>query len=76
MMGLASGPALTGMLPWVYSIAPFAPYRCLELLRNYACLPKLPLRIARTGAASTPGNSDSTPHAPRVLHCRHCRLHV
>ena len=34
MIGLAAGIALTGMRPWVYSIAPFATYRCLEQIRN------------------------------------------
>ncbi len=63
MMGLASGTALTGMRPWVYSIAPFATYRCLEQIRNDACLHNLPVRIAGNGGGYTYGIMGSTHHA-------------
>lgn len=63
MMGIASGTALTGMRPWVYSIAPFATYRCLEQIRNDACLHNLPVRIAGNGGGYTYGIMGSTHHA-------------
>src|SRR5450432_1753368 len=63
MIGLASGTALTGMRPWVYSIAPFATYRCLEQIRNDACLHNLPVRIAGNGGGFTYGVMGSTHHA-------------
>jgi transketolase len=63
MMGLATGAALTGMRPWVYSIAPFATYRCLEQIRNDVCLHNLPVRIAGNGGGFTYGIMGSTHHA-------------
>jgi len=63
MMGLAAGMALTGMRPWVYSIAPFATYRCLEQIRNDVCLHHLPVRIVGNGGGYTYGIMGSTHHA-------------
>ncbi len=63
MMGLAAGTALTGMRPWVYSIAPFATYRCLEQIRNDVCLHRLPVRIVGNGGGYTYGIMGSTHHA-------------
>src|SRR4051794_30132933 len=63
MMGLAAGLALTGMRPWIYSIAPFATYRCLEQIRNDVCLHDLPVRIAGNGGGYTYGVMGSTHHA-------------
>jgi transketolase len=63
MMGLAAGTALTGMRPWVYSIAPFATYRCLEQIRNDVCLHNLPVRVAGNGGGYTYGIMGSTHHA-------------
>src|SRR4051812_9754805 len=63
MMGLAAGLALTGMRPWVYSIAPFATYRCLEQIRNDVCLHRLPVRIVGNGGGYTYGIMGATHHA-------------
>jgi|CZKU01.1.fsa_nt_gi transketolase len=63
MMGVAAGAALTGLRPWVYSIAPFATYRCLEQIRNDICLHDLPVRIAGNGGGFTYGVMGSTHHA-------------
>jgi transketolase len=63
MVGAAAGMALTGMRPWVYSIAPFATYRCLEQIRNDVCLHRLPVRIAGNGGGYTYGIMGSTHHA-------------
>jgi transketolase len=63
MMGVAAGLALTGMRPWVYSIAPFAVYRCLEQIRNDVCLHSLPVRIAGNGGGYTYGIMGATHHA-------------
>jgi len=63
MMGLAAGVAFTGMCPWVYSIAPFATYRCLEQIRNDICLHRLPVRIVGNGGGYTYGIMGSTHHA-------------
>ncbi|HKO49893.1 MAG TPA: transketolase C-terminal domain-containing protein [Polyangiaceae bacterium] len=63
MMGLAAGTALTGFRPWVYSIAPFATFRCLEQIRNDVCLHRLPVRIVGNGGGYTYGIMGSTHHA-------------
>jgi transketolase len=63
MIGVAAGMALTGMRPWVYSIAPFATYRCLEQIRNDVCLHRLPVRIAGNGGGYTYGIMGATHHA-------------
>ncbi len=63
MIGLAAGTALTGQKPWVYSIAPFATYRCLEQIRNDVCLHQLPVRIVGNGGGYTYGIMGSTHHA-------------
>jgi len=63
MVGVAAGMALTGLRPWVYSIAPFATYRCLEQIRNDVCLHRLPVRIAGNGGGYTYGIMGATHHA-------------
>jgi len=63
MVGVAAGMALSGLRPWVYSIAPFATYRCLEQIRNDVCLHRLPVRIAGNGGGYTYGIMGSTHHA-------------
>jgi transketolase len=63
MVGVAAGMALSGLRPWVYSIASFATYRCLEQIRNDVCLHRLPVRIAGNGGGYTYGIMGSTHHA-------------
>ena len=40
MVGVASGLALEGWKPFVYSIVPFATLRCYEQIRNDVCVPR------------------------------------
>lgn len=63
MVGLAAGLALAGCRPWVYSIAPFVTYRCLEQIRNDVCLHNLPVRLVGNGGGYTYGIMGSTHHA-------------
>src|SRR6478609_7957995 len=63
MIGLAAGIALTGMRPWVYSIAPFVTYRCLEQIRNDVCLHQLPVRIVGNGGGYSYGIMGPSHHA-------------
>ncbi len=63
MIGLAAGLALSGFAPWVYSIAPFVTYRCLEQIRNDICLHQLPVCIVGNGGGFTYGIMGSTHHA-------------
>ena len=46
MVNLATGLALDGWIPYVYSIATFASMRGYEQIRNGPVLHKLPVRIA------------------------------
>jgi len=63
MIGLAAGVALTGLRPWVYSIAPFATYRCVEQIRNDLCLHRLPVCVVGNGGGFTYGIMGPTHHA-------------
>lgn len=67
MVGVAAGMALQGLKPWVYSIAPFATYRCLEQIRNDVCLHGLPVRVVGNGGGYTYGIMGSTHHAMEDL---------
>lgn len=67
MVGAAAGMALVGHHPWVYSIAPFATYRCFEQIRNDVCLHGLPVRIVGNGGGYTYGIMGSTHHALEEL---------
>jgi transketolase len=63
MVGVAAGLALSGQEAWLYSIAPFVTYRCLEQIRNDVCLHNLPVRIIGNGGGFTYGIMGSTHHA-------------
>ena len=45
MMGMASGMAMEGKIPVVYSITPFLLYRPFEFIRNYVDHEKLPVKL-------------------------------
>jgi len=49
MVGLATGLAEAGMVPFVYSIAPFATLRPYEFIRNGPLLHRLPVRVVGIG---------------------------
>ena len=49
MMGLATGLAEGGMIPFVYSIAPFAVLRPYEFFRNGPVQHRLPVRVVGVG---------------------------
>jgi transketolase len=50
MVGLATGLAEAGLVPFVYSIGTFASLRPYEFIRNGPLLHSLPVRIAAAGA--------------------------
>ena len=60
MVGLASGLAREGFLPYVYSIVPFAALRPLEFIRNGPIYHRLPVRIVGIGAGFDYGNNGLT----------------
>ena len=49
MMGIATGLAACGYVPYVYSIATFASMRGYEQMRNGPILHELPVRSDRSG---------------------------
>lgn len=48
-MGIAVGLALSGMIPFVYSITPFLLYRPLETIRNYINYEKISVKLVGSG---------------------------
>jgi transketolase len=60
MIGLATGMAEAGFLPYAYSIATFAALRPLEFIRNGPVLHKLPVRIVGMGMGFEYGHSGPT----------------
>ena len=62
MIGIAAGLAKSGMLPFVYSIANFPTFRCLEQIRNDICYHNLPVTIVSIGAGLGYGTLGYTHH--------------
>lgn len=69
MVGVAAGMAYKGFKVFVYSIAPFAVYRCLEQFRNDVCLHNMPVFIIGNGGGYGYGIMGSTHHAIEDLAC-------
>jgi transketolase len=63
MLGLATGLADAGYLPFAYSIATFASMRPYEFLRNGAALHQLPVRLVGMGAGLDYGHNGVTHYA-------------
>jgi|TARA_R110000796_G_scaffold89707_4_gene193335 transketolase len=49
MLGIATGFAMEGKIPVVYSITPFLLYRPFELIRNYLDHEKIPVKLVGGG---------------------------
>ncbi|HEY8406979.1 MAG TPA: transketolase C-terminal domain-containing protein [Gaiellaceae bacterium] len=63
MIGVATGLAESGMIPFVYSIATFASMRPYEFIRNGPVLHQLPVRIVGVGGGFEYGNNGATHYA-------------
>jgi transketolase len=63
MMGVASGMALSGMRPVIYTITPFTTTRCLEQIRVDACYHKVPVIIVGTGSGLSYAELGATHHS-------------
>jgi transketolase len=63
MLGVATGLADAGYLPFAYSIATFASMRPYEFLRNGAALHELPVRLVGMGAGMDYGHNGVTHYA-------------
>ena len=62
MVGLATGLAASGFLPFVYSIASFASLRGYEFLRNGPIAHRLPVRVIGVGGGFEYGSAGATHH--------------
>jgi transketolase len=60
MAGVATGLALAGYVPYIYSIASFASMRCYEQVRDGAVLHGLPLRVVGIGGGYSYGHAGPT----------------
>lgn len=63
MVGMATGLAEAGFVPFVYSIATFAALRTYEFVRNGPGLHRLPVRIVGVGGGFEYGTAGPTHHA-------------
>src|SRR5690242_14517811 len=63
MVGLATGLAEGGFIPFVYSIATFASMRAYEFLRNGPILHQLLVRVVAVGGGFEYGYAGATHHA-------------
>jgi transketolase len=63
MVGMATGLAEAGYLPFVYSIATFACLRPYEFIRNDPILHQLPVRIVGIGSGTEYGHQGLTHYA-------------
>jgi transketolase len=63
MVGVATGLAEAGFVPFVYSIATFATLRPYEFIRNGPVLHRLPVRVVGVGGGLDYGPNGVTHHA-------------
>ena len=63
MAGVATGLALEGWRPFMYSIATFATLRCYEQIRNDVCYHDAPVTIVGVGGGYSYGANGPTHHA-------------
>lgn len=62
MMGVATGLALSGKIPFVYSIAPFVTLRPYEQIRNDICMHKANVKIVGVGGGFAYTHAGPTHH--------------
>src|SRR3954447_23056573 len=62
MVGVATGLAEAGFIPFVYSIVTFASLRPYEFIRNGPILHQLPVRIVGIGGGGEYGTAGPTHH--------------
>lgn len=63
MIGVAAGLALTGKIPVVFSIIPFATMRCYEQIRDDICYHRLNVKIVGAGSGLSYGSLGPTHHS-------------
>jgi len=63
MTGIAAGLALSGKIPFIFTIAPFVTLRCMEQIRLDLCLQNLPVKIIGAGGGFVYGPQGTSHHA-------------
>jgi transketolase len=63
MLGVATGLAIEGKIPFAYSIATFSSMRCYEQFRDGPVLHHLPVRVVGIGGGFSYGHAGPTHHA-------------
>jgi transketolase len=63
LAGVSAGLALTGAIPFMYSIANFPTLRCVEQIRNDICYNAANVKIVSVGAGLAYGSLGATHHA-------------
>ena len=63
MVGVATGLAESGYIPFIYSIATFASMRAYEFIRNGPLVHNLPVRVIGVGGGFEYGSAGVTHHA-------------
>ena len=63
MMGVASGLAMSGLKPIIYTITPFTTTRCFEQIRVDACYHNVPVIIIGTGSGLSYASLGPTHHS-------------
>lgn len=72
MMSLAAGMAMTGLRPFVYTIAPFVTARVLEQVRVDVCFHNVPVTIVGAGAGLSYASLGPTHHSCEDLALMRC----
>lgn len=67
MIGMASGMASKGKIPFAYTIGAFLAYRAYEFIRNDVCLQNLNVKIVGTGAGERYSSLGPTHHTTEDL---------
>ena len=67
MMSMASGMALSGLRPVVYTITPFLTVRCLEQIKIGAAYHNVPVVICGTGSGLSYAELGATHHSLKIL---------
>jgi transketolase len=63
MMGVAAGLAMSGKIPFVYTITPFVVARCFEQIKVDVCYNKANVKIVGIGSGVSYGTMGSTHHS-------------
>jgi len=72
MVGYAAGLAKTGLIPFVYSIAPFATLRCLEQIKIDLCYNQARVVVVGVGGGFAYGPNGSTHHGVEDIGALSC----